>query len=118
MNEMNESKQADRLLQSAEDQINTESQMEKYHLQQKLSDEWMSLSCDERYAVGKQLESKAATAQEHDVKARFGFNELTNELYALEFRKYVSWDPLIGSYNKEVRINDPLKDCENKDGKR
>lgn len=115
MNEMNQSKQADKLLLDAESQINTESQVEKFHLQQKLSDEWMSLSCQERYVVGKELESKAATAKEHDVKARFGFNELTNELYALEFRKYISWDPLIGSYHEEVRINDPMKGCDNKD---
>lgn len=118
MNEMNESKQADKLLQDAESQINTDSQMDKFHLQQKLSEEWMSLSCEERYAVGKELERKAANAEEHDVKAQFGFNDLTNELYALDFRKYVSSDILLGEYHKEVRINDPMKDCDNKNSKR
>lgn len=112
---MNDSERADKFIQDAKQQMDSPSNVAKFELQQKLAEEWMALSCDQRLSTGKALEEKTKNLDDKDVKASFDFSQYSNSVTSLEFSRYKGWSLGYGgipTYNYDrLFVHNPLKGC-------
>jgi hypothetical protein len=112
---MNDFERADKFIQDAKQQMDSPSNMAKFELQQKLADEWMSLSCEQRLSTGKALEEKAKNVDDKEVKASFDFSQYSNTVTRLEFSRYKDWSFGYGGmprYNYDtLYVHNPMKGC-------
>ncbi|MBX9573417.1 MAG: hypothetical protein K2X77_31240 [Candidatus Obscuribacterales bacterium] len=113
---MNKSETADKILQDVTTLMDSQSNIEKFELRQKLANEWMWLTCSERLQVGKELENKTQHVKENEVKATFGYDETSNNLHSLVFDRYQgpyqdTSKGLIPEKRNHIVINDPFEGC-------
>ena len=116
---MNDSERADKFLKDADEQMSNPSNMAKFEMQQKFADEWMSLTCEQRIATGKELENKTKNAGDKDIKVDFGFSQYSNSMTSLEFSRYKDWSFGYGGipsyqYDK-LYVHNPMKGCTTSD---
>ncbi|MBX9573265.1 MAG: hypothetical protein K2X77_30480 [Candidatus Obscuribacterales bacterium] len=113
---MNDSDTADKFIAGVKEQMDSTSNVAKFELQQKLTEEWLSMTCGQRIATGKAIETKTQDVSDREVKATFNFNPYSNSMSSLEFSRYTgNWSFGFAGlpdykYDKLI-ISNPMKGC-------
>lgn len=107
---------AQRISDLADTALSSKSQIDKFELHQQLISSWRELSCDQKVAVGKELEN-SSSKNEKDAKAFAFFKMDKGEMTELIFYKQtgVANDFPFGDKRpilEQLKVKQPFKGCE------